>query len=341
MSMARRDIIVVGGSAGGVEATRALVAGLPRDLAAAVFLVIHMPAYAPSALPSVLAAAGPLEAHHASDGEPIRCGEIYVAPPDHHLLLETGKVVVRRGPKENRFRPSIDALFRSAAYMYGPRVIGVLLSGVLDDGVSGLWTIKRLGGVTAVQEPASAMHAEMPRSATEQVEIDHVLPAAELGALLVRLVGQPVGARAEVEGAELERLRAEVDIAAANGAFDKGITEWGDITPFTCPECHGVLVRIAEGKLLRFRCRTGHAFTPSALLAGITDAVEETLRGSMRALDEQTVMLDHMSKHFRDAGRADVAVLFEAKAVDSKTRAQIVHDSLPRHEPLSLELPRG
>jgi two-component system chemotaxis response regulator CheB len=340
VSMAERDIIVVGGSAGGVEATRALVRGLPHDLAAAVFVVIHVPAYGPSSLPAVLQSAGPLEARHACDGETIRSGRIYVAPPDHHLLVETGQVVVRRGPKENRFRPSIDALFRSAAYVYGPRVIGVLLSGVLDDGVSGLWTIKRLGGVTVVQEPASAAHPEMPRSAIEQVGIDHVCPADRLGALLATLSGEPVAAPVQVADEELRRLRAEVDIAASSGAFDKGIFTWGDMTPFTCPECHGALVRLAEGTLLRFRCRTGHAFTPSALLAGITDAVEATLWQSMRALDEQTLMLEHMALHFRHTDRQDVAMLFESRAESSKARAQIVHDSLPRHEPLAVDLQR-
>ena len=143
--MPNRDIIVVGASAGGIEALRGLAAGLPRDLQATLFVVVHIPPYSPSTLPSILSAAGPLPATHPADGERVRPGHIYVTPPDHHLLIEGAAVLVRRGPKENRFRPSVDALFRSAAYVYGPRVIGVVLSDALDDGSSGLWTVKRLG----------------------------------------------------------------------------------------------------------------------------------------------------------------------------------------------------
>jgi two-component system, chemotaxis family, protein-glutamate methylesterase/glutaminase len=187
--MRQRDIVVIGGSAGAVEAGRRLVSGLPRDLAAAVFFVVHVPAGHVSQLPSILSAAGRLEAHHASDGEDVRPGRIYVAPPDHHMTLETGRVSVRRGPKENRFRPAIDPLFRSAAYVYGQRVIGVLLSGLLDDGVSGLRAIKRLGGVSVVQAPEDAMQPDMPRNALAQVDVDHVGRAADLGPLIAELAG--------------------------------------------------------------------------------------------------------------------------------------------------------
>jgi two-component system, chemotaxis family, protein-glutamate methylesterase/glutaminase len=336
--LGQRDIIVIGGSAGSVEAGRSLVRGLPRDLAAAVFFVLHVPPYRPSGLPAILSAVGPLEAHHACDGESIRSGRIYVAPPDHHMMIESGRVLVRRGPKENRSRPAIDALFRSAAYGYGPRVIGVLLSGMLDDGVSGLWSIKRLGGLTMVQSPEDAQHPDMPRNALAQVQIDVVSPAAELGLLLARAAGQPVPEPCDLDATELERLGVEVDIAAQAGAFDKGVADWGDIAPFTCPDCHGALVRLEEGTMLRFRCRTGHAFTPSSLLAGITDAVEATLWQSMRALDEQTLILEHMAKHFRSAGHEKTAERFARRAETSKERAQLVHDSLPRHDELDIAI---
>lgn len=333
-----RDIIVIGASAGGVEAVKRVVVGLPRELPAAVFVVLHVPPFGPSQLPKILSDAGALEAVHPRDGEVFSHGRIYVAPPDHHVLLEERRVIVRRGPKENRFRPSVDALFRSAAYVHGPRVIGVVMSGVLDDGTSGLWSIKRLGGVAIAQEPDDAQQPEMPRNAIAQVEIDHVATAAEIGPLLAKLAGESATGRAEIDHDELRRLGLETDIAARSGAFDKAIMTWGDIAPFTCPDCHGALVRIEEGSLLRFRCHIGHAFTLRGLLAGITDAVEDTLWQALRGLEEQTSMLDFLADHFESAGHADVAARFANSARESKARAQIVFDSLPRQHELSEEI---
>jgi two-component system chemotaxis response regulator CheB len=162
--MANRDIIVIGASAGGVEALSDFFSGLPANLEATIFVVLHIPPYSPSSLPVILTRCGHMSASHPKDGEEVRPGQVYIAPPDHHLLVELGRVLIKRGPKENRFRPSVDALFRSAAYAYGRRVIGIVLSGALDDGTSGLWTIKRLGGVAIVQQPEDACVPNMPRS---------------------------------------------------------------------------------------------------------------------------------------------------------------------------------
>ena len=336
--MSKRDIIVIGASAGGLEAVRTVLAGLPADLAAAVFVVIHIPPFHESTLPDILTRAGPLQASHPKDGEHLRPGRIYVAPPDKHLLLEPGRIMVKRGPKENRFRPSIDALFRSAAYVYGPRVIGVVLSGVLDDGTSGLWSIKRMGGVAIIQAPDDARHPEMPRSVLDYVECDHVCAAKDLGPLLDGLVGQPTAVQEEIPPQELRRLGLEAEIAARNDAFEKGIMEWGDMAKYTCPECHGALVKLQEGQMVRYRCHTGHAFTSSALLAGITEAVEDTLWQAMRGLEEQAMLLEHIAAHFAHAGRDEMAELFRTKARKSKDQARIVHDSLPEHEQLSQDL---
>jgi two-component system chemotaxis response regulator CheB len=331
----KHDIIVVGASAGGIEAISALVKGLPRDLAASLFVVVHVPPYAPSMLPQILGRAGPLTVCHARDGEAIQPHHIYVAPPDKHIILEPGRMLVRRGPKENRFRPSIDALFRSAAYVYGPRVIGVVLSGVLDDGTSGLWSIKRLGGTVIVQAPEDAMHPEMPENAMEHVEIDHVSRASDLGPLLSRLADERAPTELRVDDEHLRRLALEVEIAADDGAFDKGIMKWGDMAAFTCPECHGALVRLEEGTWLRFRCHTGHAFTPSTLLAGITESVEQSLWQAMRAVEEQAMLLDHVAKHLRDTGQTGRAAQFASKAQQARDQARVIHDSLPEHEQLS------
>jgi two-component system chemotaxis response regulator CheB len=334
-------VIVIGGSAGGIDALRTLVAGLPRDLPAAVFVVIHLPPYSPSMLPHVLTAAGTLPATHPTDGEEFRNGNIYVAPPDHHLLIEDGRVLVRQGPRENRLRPSVDALFRSAAYVHGPRVIGLVISGVLDDGTSGLWSIKRLGGTAIVQDPDDAMHPEMPRSAIEQVEVDHVRPAAALGALLGELAGTEVAERPAIPQEQLERLGREIDIAARGGAFDTQLTSWGELAPFTCPDCHGALVKFAEGSLLRFRCHIGHAFSPRALLAGITEGVEDTLGQALRGLEEQTSILEYLGEHFRTSGHEDAAVLFAANARSSRARIEVVQGTLPGQHQLTSEISRS
>src|SRR6266487_2533947 len=191
-NMAGHDIIVVGASAGGVEALVTLARSLKRNLQAAVFVVLHIPAHSPSFLPEILNRAGPVKAVQATDEMQIEHGHIYIASPDHHMLMEQGKVCVIRGPKENRHRPAIDPLFRSAALAYGPRVAGVILSGTLDDGTAGLIAIKKRGGVAIVQDPDEAIYPGMPRSALEHVQVDHILPLAAIGPLLVRLASEPV-----------------------------------------------------------------------------------------------------------------------------------------------------
>src|SRR5437588_11068380 len=189
-NMPGHDIIVVGASAGGVEALVTLARSLQRNLQAAVFVVLHIPAQSPSLLPEILGRAGPLKAVQATDDMQIEQGHIYVAPPDHHMLMELGKVRVVRGPKENRHRPAVDPLFRSAALAYGPRVIGVILTGALDDGTAGLLAVKRRGGIAVVQDPSEAMYPSMPSSALAHVEVDHVLSLADIGPLLGRLASQ-------------------------------------------------------------------------------------------------------------------------------------------------------
>jgi two-component system chemotaxis response regulator CheB len=197
--MPGHDIIVIGFSAGGVDALVRLVQGLPSNLPAALFVVHHFPASAVSVLPSILSRAGALPATHATDREPIECGRIYVAPPDRHLLLNNGRILVTRGPRENGHRPAIDPLFRTAAKAHGSRVIGVLLSGTMDDGTAGLMAIKRSGGMVVVQDPRDALYGGMPASAIEQVEVDHIVPASDLAPLLIRLVNEP---GAEREGSD-------------------------------------------------------------------------------------------------------------------------------------------
>src|SRR5918995_987625 len=182
-----RDIIVMGASAGGLSAFNRIIKQLPEDSNATVFIVWHVSPYSTSILPEILNRAGKLKSKHPKDGEPIELGKIYIAPPDHHLLLEPGRIRLTKGPRENRFRPAIDPLFRSAAQVYGPAAIGVILTGNLDDGTAGLWAIKQLGGTAIVQDPAEAMFPAMPTSALAHVRVDHTVPLAAIAPLLIRL----------------------------------------------------------------------------------------------------------------------------------------------------------
>src|SRR4051812_32199950 len=239
--MAKKDIVVVGASAGGMAALEKLAAGLPAGLPAAVFVVWHLSPGVKSVLPALMSKAGPLPAEHPKDGDPIQPGRIYVAPNDHHLLLERGYVRVTRGPKENRFRPAVDPLFRSAAYIYGPRAVGVVLSGALDDGTAGLWAIKLRGGTAIVQDPADAMHRSMPLNALDNVAVDYKVPVADMGPLLARLVRDEAGPEPLVAASERARMQAEVAIARERDSRAEDILQYGELSPFTCPECHGVL----------------------------------------------------------------------------------------------------
>ncbi|MEO8550704.1 MAG: chemotaxis protein CheB, partial [Kofleriaceae bacterium] len=192
--------------------------------------------------------------------------------------------------------------------------------------------IKRLGGLAVIHDPADALHPEMPINAREYVEIDHVAPAAELGPLVSRLVQEDAPKKPDVSEDEVRRLGLEVEIAGTGGAFDKGILAWGKISPFTCPECHGPLVQLEEGVASRFRCHTGHAFTPSTLLAGITEMVEETLWGAMRGVEEQAMLFEHMARHLSRAGDERSSAQFAEKARRARGQARVIHDSIPEHQ---------
>jgi two-component system chemotaxis response regulator CheB len=330
--MPGHDIIAIGASTGGVEALGALVGGLPTDLAAAVFVVLHVSPHGKSTVPHALSRAGPLPASHAVDGAQIVPGRIYVAPPDHHLLLEPGRMRVTRGPKENRFRPAIDPLFRSAAYEYGPRVVGVVLTGALDDGTVGLWEVKARGGVAVVQDPAEALFSSMPRNAMSHVQVDHCLSLAEISALLPRLAQEPSGADTSPAP---ERLGIETRIAMEDKALEAGFQRLGEFSPFTCPECHGALLRLKTGGILRFRCHTGHAFTASSLLAELMGSIEDVLWTSVRAVQESVVLMHHIAGHLQDAGDAQAAEAFHQKAAEAAQRAEAVRQVVLHHEKVS------
>lgn len=267
-----RDIVVVGASAGGVDALGVLASRLPPDLPAAVFVVLHTAAGFPSMLPELLSRHGRLRAAHPLHGEEIVRGRIYVAPPDNHLLLRPGYVHVVRGPKENGHRPSVDALFRSASAAYGQRVIGVVLTGHLDCGTAGLLSVKARGGVAIVQDPADAAIPSMPRSAVEHVAVDHVVPLAEIPGLIERLVGEPVtGERPARQPVSLGELEGD---------------EPGMPVEIVCPQCQGALTLGELGGFQVFRCHVGHAFSLEGLAREQSEEVERALWAAVRSLEE-------------------------------------------------------
>jgi two-component system, chemotaxis family, protein-glutamate methylesterase/glutaminase len=273
---ALQDIIVIGASAGGVEALRTLVAGLPADLPAAIFVVLHI-GNKSSILPEILTKAGPLPAVHPRSETPIVKGTIYVAPPDRHLLIEPGRVCVSPGPKENRSRPAVNPLFRSAAAAYGSRVTGVILTGALDDGTAGLAEIKRSGGIAVVQDPKTAYNPSMPGNAVAHVDVDHIVPLAEIPALLSilactgRLANETKG-----EAMQKEPLRKH-------------------FSGLTCPECRGPLKEERQGRIVEYRCRVGHAYAPLALVEEHREAVERTLWSTLVALKEAADIAERMT----------------------------------------------
>lgn len=291
-----KDIIVIGASAGGIEPIRTILGSLPREFPASIFVVVHTSPDSPGVLNIIFDAAGPLPAVMAQNGARIQPGHVYVAPPDHHLLIEPGKMRLTRGPKENRFRPAVDPLFRSAAQTYGPRTVGIILSGGLDDGTSGLWTVKRLGGTAIVQDPAEAWASSMPESAMAHVRVDHVLRIEEIAPLLERLTVIP--ADAPEEGSIVpENLDIEVNIAREERAADAGVFKLGAPSNYACPECHGVLLELEERHPLRFRCHTGHAYTIESLLSEMDDMIEDSLWNAIRALEERAMLMRHASEH--------------------------------------------
>lgn len=328
--MRQREIIVIGGSAGSIDALKTLVAALPPTLSAAIFVVVHLSADSPGLLPSILEYISRLPVLVAADQLPIRTGHIYVAPPDQHLLLEQGWMRVTHGPKENRFRPAIDPLFRSAAYAFGAQTIGVVLSGMLDDGTAGLWAIKDRGGLAVVQEPTDALYPSMPQSAARAVTVDYRLRMSEMAAVLERLVREPLPAESEVPMSDT--LAIEAKIAMAENALQSGVLRLGQPSYFTCPECHGVLVQIEEGDMVRFRCHTGHAYSQETLLAEVNEAIELGIWNAVRIMDEKNLLLRQMAQQLANHANADLAQRFTVKADEVEQRSQLVRQFVLNQE---------
>jgi len=334
--LAHRNIVVIGCSVGGVEALQRLVAGLPGNFPASIFVVLHLSPQSTSVLPQILSRIGNLPAVHPRDNDQIRLGHIYVAPPDNHLILEDGRVRVTHGPKENRHRPAVDPLFRSAARWHGQRVIGVVLTGSLDDGTAGLLTIKKRGGVAIVQDPQDALAPGMPQSALEIVRVDYVANLEEIPALLIKLVGVQV---MENGKGKSSRLTKETEIAELDN-MDAIEDENRPGTPsqFGCPECGGVLWELEEEEMLRFRCRVGHAYTADSLSVEQAEAVESALWAAMRALEEGASLARRMANRAKGK-HPRLEIKFRERAKTKMEHAEVLRKLIVegQDEPAAME----
>jgi two-component system chemotaxis response regulator CheB len=324
--VAGHDIIVIGASAGGVEALTSVVRQLPGDLPAALFVVLHIPAQSPSLLPGILGRAGSLPASHPRDGEPIQPGRIYVAPPDQHLLVEDERVRLTRGPRENRARPAVDVLFRTAARAYGPRVVGVVLTGGLDDGTAGLQAVKQQGGIAVVQDPQDALYPSMPKSALEHVAVDHCLPLSDIGARLVALALEPAPDVIYPASAMMEAESQHAEVVME--VFNHQELMPGQPSPFACPECHGVLWEMRDGQLLRYRCRVGHAYSAESMLAEHSETLEAALWAAMRALEESAALSERMAAMAQQHRRAQRETMYLGRAQERRQHAAVIRTIL-------------
>jgi two-component system, chemotaxis family, protein-glutamate methylesterase/glutaminase len=294
-------------------------------LRAAIFVVLHL-SRGRSVFPEILSRVGPLPAVHPSDGEPLQYGRIYVAPPDHHITLEPDRVRIVQGPTENGVRPALDPLFRSAARVYGSRVIGVVLTGSLDDGTAGLAAVKEAGGVTVVQDPEEAFAPSMPRSAMDFVRVDHILPLRGIAVLIRNLTREEAG-RADVRATGPHLRPLESDPAEPKIALQHSDRP-GEVSVFTCPECHGTLWEVDEGGILRFRCRVGHAYSAESMLAAHTDSVDRALWAALRALEERAALTRKLSERARKRQHHWVARAFGERAKAAADHATVVRDLL-------------
>ncbi len=318
--MERRDVVALGASAGGVEALKHICSQLPGDLAATMFVVMHVGAEGRNLLPEILSAYGSLPARLAADGDRVEQGCIYVAPGDRHLLVIDGFIRLGRGPRENLTRPAVDPLLRSVGASYGPRAIGVVLTGRLNDGAAGLADLKRCGGVTVVQSPTDAEAPDMPASALQATDVDHRASLSGMPTLLMELLREPAGPRPPVP----RSVELEIDIALGRPCLTSTIAQLADPAPLSCPACSGVLSQIRGSFPLRFRCQVGHAYTAEALEAVQNDGVDEALRVALRIIEERAVLSEKLAAEARQSGREFSATHFADRAAEMRRYADTI-----------------
>ncbi|HEX8911955.1 MAG TPA: chemotaxis protein CheB [Humisphaera sp.] len=363
-------VVVVGGSAGSIPVLQQLLGGLTADVPAAVLIVVHQAQSSPGALPAILSRAGPLPAKHAEDGEPLRPGVVYVSPPDRHLMVEpvaphggvpawrggqpmgddvqpSARLRVSAGPKENRFRPAIDPLFRTAARAFGRRVVGVVLSGMLDDGTLGLMAVKRHGGVAVVQDPADADCPDMPATALRYVPVDHAPPARQLAGLLARLAPDlarqlpapaPYGVPTMPDPSHDPKTNPDGDVpdtrrGPGGEALDVAIAGDDALTSghlksppsgLTCPECGGAIWQQRDGQVVHFRCHVGHRYTADSFAAAQASVLESTLWAALRMFQEKAALHKRMADNATASRNEVLAERFRERAAESEVQTEVI-----------------
>jgi two-component system chemotaxis response regulator CheB len=320
--LANFDVVVIGASAGGVGSLQRVVEHIPAEFPAAILIALHLPDGVRSMLPEILARAGNLPASHANNG-PILPGRIYIAPGGFHLTLQRGRMLVTRGAREHGHRPAIDPLFRSAAVAYGRRVVGVVLSGMLDDGTVGLREIKRAGGVAIVQDPRDTEWPSMPQSALNHVAVDYSVPADQIGTLLQQIVDEPTKSGYAMSTEDDKRAHEELRELTLHRDERQ---HPGEPSPYSCPECGGVLWELQDGELMRFRCRVGHAYTSDTLTTDQALAVEHALWSALRALEEQAAVRRRMAERARRQGSESTAARYHDRAQQLDGQAQQIRN---------------
>ncbi len=328
--MERFDLVVIGGSSGSHQALRCILADLPADLPAAVFITTHMSASSNNMLASMLDGIGPLPVKLARDGETYRPGHIYIAKADMHLLLVDGQMRLGQGPRENMSRPAVDPLFRSAALVGGPRTIGVILTGMLNDGASGLAAIKRMGGRAIVQDPRDAVADEMPLAAIEACDVDVIAELAKIGAAIARMASKPLSG---TNMSPPDDLRVEVAIALDARCDSRVIHHVAQLSTLTCPACSGVLSQMHGPSPVRFRCQVGHGYTGEALAKVKEEDVDKALRVALRVIDERADLVGRMARDARESGRPAVAEMYEERGIEYRGYADTIRKAV------SLNLP--
>ena len=322
--MGRRDVIAIGGSLGAIGAIRQLLLGFPPDLAASLLVVVHVGARGKNLLADIFSEHSPIPATTAVDGERIERGHVYIAPADHHLLLAGDVIRLGRGPRENLARPALDPLFRSVGMCCGSRAIGVVLTGLLNDGAAGLADLKRCGGVTVVQNPSDAAAPDMPLGALNGSEVDYRAPLADLPPLLLKLTSEEAGPAVPVP----DDIRLEVDIALGRTCDSMEIASIADAVPLSCPSCGGVLSQIKSWPPLRFRCQVGHAYTSETLAAESEGCVDEAMRVALRIIEERVTLSEKMADDARRSGRDAAAAANSRRADEGREHAEILRRAI-------------
>lgn len=328
--MANRDVLAVGTSAGGVEALISLARNFQHDFPASVLVTIHLPSHLGSSLDQILSRAGPLAASFASDGEKMRKAHIYLAPPDRHLLLDGDRLSLGSGPRENNARPAIDPMLRSAASCCCGRAVGVVLTGTMSDGASGLWALNQCGGVTVVQDPNDAAFPEMPLSALNRVKPDHVVGLQDMPALLDFLAHEPAG-----EAAPMPRnIKFEVEIARSGRSSMDAMDSLGRRSVLGCPDCGGVMWEIDEGELIRFRCHVGHTYTAELMSVALDENLRRALASALRGLEERVMLARKLHRQAIERSHRLAAENWAQRATEFEREMDVIREAIHRMDRL-------